>query len=161
MTQVDTDTPQTGEIERVQGWEFSAIGLRLKDPHLPFEDFEHICWVLGRFHEAVRFAIGDAIIQGEALYGEVAYQAFEALHLSEEGQREYVRVADRVPQARRRKDLSWSHHRAVAALEPPAQKEWLKRASVEGLSHHALRDALRNGAVSKSPTHCRCCGRRL
>lgn len=143
------------------GWDLSAIGLRLKNPEMPFEEFENLCWVLGRWHEIVRFAIGDAIIQGEALYGEAAYQAFEALHLSEDGMREYVRVADRVPRARRRKDLSWSHHRAVAALEAPEQKEWLKRAADEGMSHHALRDALRNGAEPHHPEVCRCCGKRL
>lgn len=146
------------------GWDLSAIGLRLRDPNLPFEDFEHLCWMLGRFHEAVRFAIGDAIIAGEALYGEAAYQAFEALNLSEDGRREYVRVAQAVPRARRRKDLSWSHHRAVAALEPAEQKEWLRRAAEEGLSHHALRDELRSGGgppVPPAPSRCSCCGRTL
>lgn len=149
------------EIVPHQQWELTSIGLRLKDPDLPLDAFTDLCWQLGRFHEAVRFAIGDAIIQGEALYGEEAYQAFEQFQLSEEGMKEYVRVASRVPRSRRRRDLSWSHHRAVAALEPPAQKEWLKRASDEALSHHALRDELRNGAPPKASTQCRCCGRTL
>ena len=154
------------------GYDLSSIGLRLKDPDLPLEDFTHICWMLGRFHEAVRFAIGDALIQGEALYGQLAFQAFEALQLSEEGRTEYRRVAEAVPISVRRKGLSWSHHRAVAALKKPgpdgfpvpdreAQKRWLKRAADEGLSHHALRDELRNGAEPKSLTVCRCCGKRL
>ena len=142
------------------GWDLTSIGLKLRDPKLPFERFEELCWMLGRIHEAVRFAIGDAIIQGEALYGEEAYQAFEALNLSEEGRREYVRVSQRVPRSTRRKDLSWSHHRAVAALEPPEQKTWLKRASDEQLSHHELRDALREGAPPEQ-TVCRCCHRPL
>jgi hypothetical protein len=149
------------EVVPHEPWTLSAIGLKLTDPDLPLEDFTHLCWTLGRFHEAVRFAIGDAIIQGEALYGEEAFQAFEQLQLSEEGMREYVRVSERVPRSRRRKDLSWSHHRAVAALGPPEQKEWLKRASEQNLSHHALRDELRNGAEPKAQTMCRCCGRRL
>ena len=120
--------------------------------------------MLGRIHEAVRFAIGDAIIQGEALYGESSYQAFEAFQISEEGMREYVRVAQRVPRSTRRKDLSWSHHRAVASLEPPEQKEWLKRASQQNLSHHALREELRDSGAAPSPRlaqHCRCCGQPL
>jgi len=117
--------------------------------------------MLGRFHEAVRFAIGDAILIGEKLYGEEVYQALEQLHLSEDGRREYLRVSERVPRSRRRRDLSWSHHRAVAALEPAAQKEWLKRASEEGMSHAEMRDALRNGAKARSPQTCRCCGRAL
>ena len=144
-----------------EDWDLSSIGLRLSDPDLPFARFEELCFMLGRFHEAVRFAIGDAILIGEKLYGEEAFQAFEALHLSEDGRREYLRVSERVPRSRRRKDLSWSHHRAVAALEPQAQKDWLKRASEEGMSHHEMRDALRNGETARSPSVCRCCGRAL
>lgn len=144
-----------------EDWNLSAIGLKLTDPDLPFARFEELCFMLGRFHEAVRFAIGDAILIGEKMYGEEAFQAFEQLHLSEDGRREYLRVSERVPRSRRRKDLSWSHHRAVAALEPAAQKEWLKRASEEQMSHHEMRDALRNGAVARSPQVCRCCGKML
>ena len=155
-----------------EDWDLSAIGLRLSDPDLPLERFTELCWLLGRFHEAVRFAIGDAILFGEKMYGEESYQAFEELHLSEDGRREYLRVSERVPRSIRRRDLSWSHHRAVAALskigldgkEMPdrvAQKEWLKRASEEGMSHHEMRDALRNGAAVKSPNVCRCCGKSL
>lgn len=117
--------------------------------------------MLGGIHEAVRFAIGDAIMYGEKLYGEECYQALELLQLSEEAKREYVRVSERVPRSRRRKGLSWSHHRAVAALPPPEQKEWLRRAAEENLSHHALRDELRNGAPPKATSYCRCCGKAL
>lgn len=145
-------------------YDLTSIGLKLRDPDLPFEDFEQLCWMLGRFHEAVRFAIGDAIIVGEEMYGAEAFQAFEALNLSEDARLEYMRVSRRVPFSRRRKGLSWSHHRAVASLEPPAQKEWLRRAADEGLSHHALREELReSGAAPPATTSsiCRCCGRTL
>ena len=153
-------------VQENGGWDLSSIGLKLRDPDLPFEDFEHLCWMLGRFHEAVRFALGDALNTGPELYGERAYQAFEVMNLSEEARMEYGRVARQVPYSRRRKGLSWSHHRAVAALEPPAQKEWLRRAAEENLSHHALRDALRaEGAdpppAADRPLRCKCCGKRL
>jgi len=70
-------------------------------------------------------------------------------------------VAQRVPRSRRRKGLSWSHHRAVAALDPPEQKEWLKRAVDDSLSHHQLREALRNGAAPVDREICPSCGRFL
>ncbi len=150
------------ELVPHERWSLSAVGLTLRDPELSYDDFENLCHVLGQLHEAVRFAIGDAILQGESLYGEQAFQAFERFQLSEEAMKEYVRVAQRVPRARRRKGLSWSHHRAVAALPPPEQKEWLKRASDESMSHHDMRAALRNGQpVQVEPTTCRCCGREL
>jgi len=149
------------EIAQAQEWNISELGLKIQDPDLSIERFTDLCWQLGRFHEAVRFAIGDAIIQGEHLFGEACYQAVEEMQLSEDARQEYVRVAQRVPPSRRRKGLSWSHHRAVAALEPAEQKDWLKRAKDEGLSHHALRDELRNGAEPQASTVCRCCGKTL
>lgn len=144
-----------------EDWDLSAIGLKIHDPDLPYERFAELCWTLGKMHEAVRFAIGDAILQGEALYGQIVYQAVEEMQLSEEARREYVRVASRVPRSRRRKDLSWSHHRAVAALEPEEQEKKLKQAARENLSHHEFRDVLRNRALPKVSTLCRCCHRPL
>ena len=149
------------EVEVPAQFDLSEVGLRIKDPYLKLSEFTDICWMLGQAHMALRFAIGDALIQGEALYGEAAFAAFDALQLSPEGMQEYRRVASRIPISRRRRGLSWSHHRAVASLEPPEQKEWLKRAETEGLSHHALREELRNGAEPKAYTTCRCCGRTL
>ena len=158
-----TDAPPSlaliAELEKAGA--ISEIGLHLSRPDLPFDQYEALCFLLGRMHEAVRFAIGDAIILGEHLYKEQAYQAIEAIGLSEKGRLEYVRVSEKVPRSTRRKDLSWSHHRAVASLKPPEQKEWLKRASDEGLSHHELREALREGAEPAPSKVCRCCKRPL
>lgn len=143
-------------------WSLSA---ELHDPHLTLERYGEICFLLGRLHEEVRFAMGDAIVKGEMHFGEECYQMIEHMNLSEEARREYVRVSTRVPRSRRRKDLSWSHHRAVAALEPVKQKAWLKRASEEQLSHHALRLELREAGdslpASPALSQCRCCGRPL
>jgi hypothetical protein len=139
----------------------SVVGLHLHDPDLTYARFEAICVLLGKMHEAVRFAIGDAILLGEQLFKEEAYQAIEQLGLSETARREYVRVAERVPRRNRRKDLSWSHHRAVASLPLPEQKEWLKAAASEQMSHHTLRNALRNGDEPDPPTVCPRCHRPL
>jgi len=139
----------------------SVTGLHLSDPNLSYDRYEALCVLLGRMHEAVRFAIGDAIIMGEKLYREMAYQAIEEMGISEEARREYVRVAQQVPRSIRRPDLSWSHHRAVATMEPPDQKEWLKRAADNRMSHHTLREAIREGAPPPEPTMCRCCHRPL
>ncbi len=137
------------------------VGLHLARPDLPFDEFEALCVLLGKMHEAVRFAIGDAIILGEHLYREMAYQAIESLNISENARLEYVRVAQKVPHSIRREDLSWSHHRAVATMPPKQQRKWLKTAAQERLSHHELRDAIRDGAVPAPPTVCRCCHRPL
>ena len=157
--QVGDSLALLSELEKAGA--ISVVGLHLSQPDLPYATFEALCLMLGKLHEAVRFAIGDAIIQGEVLFGEAAYQSFERFQLSEEAMKEYVRVAQRVPRSRRRKGLSWSHHRAVAALPPVEQKQWLRRAVDESMSHHQLRDALRNGAEPEPVEYCQSCGRRL
>jgi hypothetical protein len=139
----------------------SITGLFLSDPDLPYVQFEALCVLLGKMHEAVRFAIGDAIVLGEHLYKEEAYQAIEAMGLSVDARREYVRVAQQVPRSIRREDLSWSHHRAVAPMKPKEQRQWLRAASEGGMSHHELREAIRDGAPPESPKVCRCCHRPL
>jgi len=146
------------EVEIRDQWE---VCVELRDPGLTYNRFDEICAFLGTVNTEVRFAIGDAIVMGPELFGESAYQAMEKLQLSEDGMQEYARVSRKIPPSIRRKGLSWSHHRAVAALEPGEQKDWLKRAKDEGLSHHALREELRNGAEPQASTSCRCCGRPL
>lgn len=158
MTEAPASLALLAELEKAGA--ISEVGLHLARPDLPFDQFEALCALLGRMHEAVRFAIGDAIILGEQLYKEQAYQAIEAIGLSERGRLEYVRVSEKVPRSIRRPDLSWSHHRAVAAQPPKEQRRWLREAAEKGLSHHELREALREGATPE-PSVCRCCHRPL
>lgn len=153
------------DLERTGG--ISEIGLHLTNPDLPYSQYEALCATLGdaiarvrRADSALKFLIGDVILLGEQLYGEEAFQAIESLDISEETRRECVRVSARVARSRRRIGVPWSQHRAVAALPPAEQKQWLKRCADENLSHHALRDELRNGEVT-DPKTCRCCHRPL
>lgn len=145
----------------------SRLGLHLDDPNLTYDQAEAIGAMLGDMQDCIRFAIGDWLLLIEQLFPEEWSQLAEVLNMSEESRREYMRVAERVPRSRRRKGLKWSHHRAVAALEPAEQKQWLKRAADEGLSHHAMRDALReSGAPPEPPPSpalrtCECCGKPL
>lgn len=149
-----------------QDWNLSEVGHLLRDPSLSYEEYEQACTKIGIMYGIVRsadaeikFAVGDAILAGEQIFGDDCYQAVEAMGISEEVRAECVRVCRKVPRSTRRKGLTWSHHRAVAALPPADQKEWLRKVAEEGLSHHALRDELRNGAPPKAITTCRCCGR--
>ncbi len=142
-----------------EGVKMTATGLIITDPNMPYEQAETIGHVLGRAHMSVRFAIGDWLLFIEAVYPEKWSQLAEVLAISERTCRDYMRVSQRVPHSIRRPEVEWSAHRAVAALPPPAQKEWLKKVEVEKMPHHALRDALRNGDPKIVQTHCRCCGR--
>ncbi len=132
-----------------QGVRLTATGLTITDPNMPFEQAESIGYVLGDMHKSIQFAMGDWLIYIEGMYPERWSQMAEALGVSEEKKREYRRVAASVPRSIRRKGVDWSHHRAVAPLEPTAQRQWLKKVETERMSHAALRDALRpsNGVV--------------
>lgn len=147
-----------------------TTGLYLHDPNLTYPEYEALGVLLGRMHQSLRFAIGDWLLLGEQLFPDTVYQAAEALGISEEGMRDYLRVSEQVPRSIRRERLSWSHHRAVAALETPkAKKEWLMVAERERLSHHQLRDRLRESGAANptaSPSrggarYCPTCGREL
>jgi hypothetical protein len=102
--------------------------------NLTRDEYETLGYVLGGMHETLKWAIGDYLIDGERRYGQEAYQLQEALGLSEESRRQYVRVAEAIPMSRRHPELTWSHHRSVAALEPAEQDEWLAKAEENGWS---------------------------
>ncbi len=166
--QVVVAEPMTLPAVQKEAWDLTGTGLRIKDPNLSYEAFENLCvyvaeqWAtVSEAAWALKFAVGDLCLQGEHLYGDSVYQALEHLGLSEEVKRECVRVSSRVPYSRRRKGVSWSHHRAVAPLEPAEQKQMLQRAVDEGMSHHSLRAALRNGREPEVVESCPTCGKRL
>jgi hypothetical protein len=148
-----------------ESYTLSSTGLRLRDPNMEYGEFENLCSYLGESYAtvkqadtALKWAIGDAIVQGEALFKAAAFQAFERFGLSEETMRECARVAERVAPSVRRARVPWSQHRAVAAQPPDRQRELLKRVAEEHLSHASLREHIRNGAPAKQQA-CRCCGR--
>jgi hypothetical protein len=147
------------ELERAGA--LSSVGLKLSDPDLTYEVYESVGALLGEMRKRLQWAIGDFVLIGERLFGHRTYQAAENLEISEEVLREYVRVAERIPRSVRRPELPWSTHRAVASLEIPEQKRWLGIAVEKGLSHHALREALREGEPPKQADTCRCCHRPL
>jgi hypothetical protein len=135
---------------------------------MTYEDFAGVCQYLGESYAtvkeadtALKWAIGDAIIQGEALFGERAYQSFSSFGMSEEVMRECARVAQRVAPSVRRARVPWSQHRAVAAQPPDRQRDILRRVAEDGISHQELRDMLRNGQEVKRASTCRCCGQEI
>jgi hypothetical protein len=139
----------------------TPTGLTLTDPNMPYDQAEAIGTLLGRMHMSVRFAIGDWLLFIETVYPDEWTQMALVLGMSERTCTDYMRVSQRVARSRRRAKVDWSQHRAVAALPPPEQKEWLKKVEDERMSHHALRDALRNGQEPAAQTTCRCCGKPL
>lgn len=84
----------------------------------------------------VQFYFGDLLNQGIAAFGEVDayYRAMLVSGKDRETLRFYSWVAKKVPPARRVKELTFNHHRAVAALDQGCQAILLARAVEENLT---------------------------
>ena len=95
---------------------------------LPFDEWDVVLGAACRAHKGSPWWIGDALEYGEARFGEQYAQAVDATTLAIETLQQYARVARQVSPSRRVKNLSWSHHREVADLEPDDQERWLARA---------------------------------
>lgn len=121
----------------------TATGFNLP-AEVSFDQYQAIGQLFGFAHEALKFAIGDWILQGEQIWGEEVYQAVESLGISVASRLQYTRVADRIPQERRVEGLTWSHHRAVLSLDPEEQDLWLKRAKESDWSKYELEEHLRD-----------------
>jgi hypothetical protein len=138
----------------------TRVGLRLP-VDTSADEYEALGFALGEMHRAVQFAVGDYILDGEKLFGQEAYQLQESLGISEEQRRQYVRIAERIPWERRRKELSWAHHREVAAMEPSDQDAWLEKAVANAWSKNELVAYLRPNGLPPEPKGVTCpeCGK--
>lgn len=137
----------------------TRVGLRLP-VDTSQDEYEALGFALGEMHRAVQFAVGDYILDGEKLFGQAAYQLQESLGISEEQRRQYTRVAERIPFERRRRELTWAHHREVAAMGPAEQDAWLERAVVNAWTKNDLVANMRptNGLPEPKGINCPHCG---
>lgn len=117
----------------------TTVGLTFSTD-LQFDEWMSLMETLTRMETAFQFAIGDALIWGEARYGERYSQAMEATGLTYQALANMVWVARKVPIQNRREGLSWTHHRVVASVEPEDQPGLLNMALEQGLSATGLQE---------------------
>jgi hypothetical protein len=103
-----------------------------------FEDWLGVVEWVKRCDMAVQFWAGDLVNHGENLFNESASQGFDR-----ETWRRWGWVCSKVSPDIRRKALSFTHHEAVARLEPREQRHWLDRAEREGWSANELKRQLK------------------
>lgn len=95
---------------------------------------------LKKYEAGIQWWIGDWINYGEARWGEKYAQALEETGFDYQTLQNQAYVArafeisPRGEKPARRENLSWSHHRAVAALKPAEADELLSRAEAEQLT---------------------------
>lgn len=150
MSATDVQPQQLlAELEKTGN--LSIAGLILP-PDITPERYEAIGVLLYQWGEARRWVVGDWLIQGHAIFGDAFYEYSEVLQMSVRSRQQYMRVAERIPPGKRRRvpELRWSHHRAVASLEPEDADRWLQRAIDERWTKAELEDALK-GVIPTLP----------
>jgi len=99
---------------------------------------------LGAMGRCGQWALGDWIRYGNAKFGERYARAARITGYDSQTLMNMVYVSSRFDISRRRENISWSHHEAVAALECDQQDQWLDRVETHRLSVSDLRTALRS-----------------
>jgi hypothetical protein len=125
--------------EMTRHW--SGMGLDLP-ADITWDEWVDLGDGLVQIERNLKWALGDWWLAGEARFGEVAYQA-APMDASGETVRKAAWVCERIPVVRRRTDLTFGHHDAVASLDPAVADALLARAAAEGLSVTKLRNAVR------------------
>lgn len=97
----------------------------------------------GEIGRCSQWWLGDWILYGNAHFGERYSRAVKLTGYDAQSLMNMVYVASRFEIYRRRENLSWSHHAALAALELDRQEHWLTRAEADKLSVADLRVELR------------------
>ncbi len=118
---------------RTNSVNLTPIGLTILST-LGYDEWLDLMKTLVRLETAFQFAIGDALIYGEAQYGEKYSQAMDATGLSYQSLANMVWVAKHVPIHNRIPDVSWTHHRVIASVEQGDQKAMLEWARDKGMS---------------------------
>jgi hypothetical protein len=120
---------------------------------ITYDQYEAIGTLLFQWGEGWRWAVGDWLIQGHGLFGDEFYQASEVLNLSVRQRQQMMRVSERIPPGPRRRvpELRWSHHRAVASLEPEEADGWLKQAIEKKWTKAELEDNVKDRVPEPPP----------
>jgi|SRR5215204_3874548 len=132
------------------GWKRTTVGLELPKG-ITIQQWLKGLRTLEKTGKGHQWVHGDALVQGEKLFGEDYAQGIdptEEAKQEEEGgddtARKYMQVASRIPAGKRFPQLTWTHHLKVAFLDSEEEIQfWLKTAIRDNLSSRALEKAIR------------------
>lgn len=122
----------------------TALGLRLVfEP--TFDQWLKFGRKLWAMRTSLQWCVGDWLVYGEGKgeWGETYAQAVDVTHYAPQTLANFAWVSSRIDISRRREDLSWSHHEAVAPLPPVQQQAVLTQAKREGWDREITRDEVR------------------
>lgn len=98
---------------------------------------------LGAIGRCIQWLLGDWITYGNEKFGNRYAKASKITGYDTQSLMNMVYVASRFSISRRRENLSWSHHEALAALDLEEQEHWLDQAAEHRWSVSDLRMMLR------------------
>jgi hypothetical protein len=98
---------------------------------------------LGGISRCNQWWLGDWVRYGSEQWGERYTQAAKITGYDPRSLANMASVSGAFDLSRRRDDLTWSHHVAVAGLPTSSQEAWLDKAAAENLSVADLRTELR------------------
>lgn len=142
MTALLNQQPIPGKI--------SSVGLDLPK-ELPFDDWLRVGETLKGLDRALPWMVGDWLNFGERKYGETYSQGMDATGLEYQTLKAMCWVSGVFELVRRRTNLSWSHHKEVAALDSTEQDEWLDKAEAGGWSQKELRAQIKAPFLLERP----------
>lgn len=93
-----------------------------------------------KLERMIPWAIGDWVNYGERRWGDMYTTALEETDYSYSRLSTFAYVCRKVEFCRRRQELSFSHHEAVASCTPDLQDDWLEKAIDTGWSVQDLED---------------------
>lgn len=105
---------------------------------------------IGSVGRNIQWLLGDWIAYGNLKFGERYARAAKITGYDPQTLMNMVYVATRFSISRRRENLSWSHHEALAAQEPEEQDRWLDQAALHHWSVLDLRTMLRMAKKGRS-----------
>ena len=116
-----------------------------------YDEWKHAGQLLGTIEKGVQWWIADWMEFGETHFGEEYAQAVGELY-KPETIRGFQWVAGKIPPERRIAELSFGHHRAVAALSDAEQDSWLGFAKADEWSVAELRKQIKGrGQAPEKP----------
>lgn len=135
---------------QVAGISISAMGARVTGE--PLEDtLENLMHQIATAEKCCRFVLGDLMIAASKQYGEKYARWSDITGLDIQALRDIASTCRRVPiEMRQAGELSFAHHRQVAALPPAEQAEWLRRAADNGLSKARLAKSIKIGRIASA-----------
>ena len=141
----------------------SRTGLRIT-ARLTNEEWQQLAACIGEVATAIAFIVGDWLVYGQGLFGldgfpdhkvdEASYQlAMTATGLDRSTLQSYAYVSRSIPYSLRSERLSWEHHRLIAKVPAPQQRQWIGTCEAEQdagrrMSTRRLRKSLNLGRVA-------------